>query len=225
MTLLGGVALLGAVGEIKTATFDTITLHRIDVMDREGRRAMVVSNHDDWPEAIVNGKAYKRSNMQSESGILFYNQIGNEQGALAWQGNRPTTQQFSSQNALLFDSVNSEELAGLEDGNLNGKTYAMVQGWDQVPLDALLQLIGPYRKLKSAAERRAFVAAHPLMREEFKTRYEFGYGADNVAQVMLADKEGEPRIKMFVTPDGQARLQFLDAAGQVIYQLPTSTQP
>jgi hypothetical protein len=220
VTLFAGATFLGAVHEAGIATFDTITVHRIDVIDHAGRRAMVISNHDDWPAAIINGKVYKRSNMQAESGILFYNQIGNEQGALAWSGSRPTPSRFSSEDALLFDSVNSEELAGAEDGNENGKAYALLQGWDQVPLDALLRLITPYRKLTTAAQRSAFAAQHPLLREGFKTRYAFGYGQDNTASLMLADKDAKPRIKMFVTANGKAALQFLDANGKVVAQYP-----
>jgi hypothetical protein len=41
---------------------------------------------------------------------------------------------------------------------------------------------------------------------------------------MLADGKGKPRIKMFVTSDGQAQLQFLDADGNVIAQYPQATK-
>lgn len=51
-------------------------------------------------------------------------------------------------------------------------------------------------------------------------RFVLGYDESDVAQLVLADKAGRPRIKMFVTPDGQAKLQFLDASGHVTYQLP-----
>jgi len=38
--------------------------------------------------------------------------------------------------------------------------------------------------------------------------------------VMLQDATGRPRIDMFVSPNGDAKLQFLDADGKVTYQLP-----
>jgi len=38
--------------------------------------------------------------------------------------------------------------------------------------------------------------------------------------VMLADGKGHPRIKMYVTADGQAQLQFLDASGKVTARYP-----
>ncbi len=37
---------------------------------------------------------------------------------------------------------------------------------------------------------------------------------------MLADGKGKPRIKMFVTADGRAALQFLDEAGNVTASFP-----
>ena len=58
ITLIAGTFLLAAAHEASSnATIDTLTVHRINVVDREGKLAVVVTSHDDFPPPIVNGKA------------------------------------------------------------------------------------------------------------------------------------------------------------------------
>jgi hypothetical protein len=225
IALIWSVVLLGAAHEAasRNVTLGTLTVHRIDVVDREGRLAMVVTNHDDYPPAIVGGKSYPRRGLQAENGIVFYNQGGNEQGALVWDGVRDPRGTYSSSNDLLFDSVETDQLAGLEDANENGATEAGFIGWNEVPLDAsMLALIQRAEHLTGAA-RRVFVAAHPQLSAGFKTRFFFGYDEAGTAQVLLNDAGARPRVKMFVTAGGQARLEFLDARGNVIAEYPNRT--
>jgi hypothetical protein len=40
------------------------------------------------------------------------------------------------------------------------------------------------------------------------------------AQVLLSDEHGQPRLRLAVERDGQARIEFLDGAGQVVQRLP-----
>lgn len=222
MTLFAGVTLLGAVHEAAhNTTFDTITVHRINVVDREGRRAMIITDHDDFPPPIVNGKVFSRSGGNDSNGIVFYNQRGDEQGALTWTGQRNANGTFESSNELSFDTVNTDQLIHVEDGNVNGKTFSEVVGWNQADYnrpdwESLIRQAEALRSNPTAL--KAFIAAHPWLVS--KTRFLFGYGIDNTSQVMLADGSGHPRIKMFVTADGQAELQFLDADGNVVAQYP-----
>lgn len=60
-TVAAGAFLLGATHEARTTSFDSITLHRINVIDREGKLAMIITNHDDAPGAIINGKHVQRT--------------------------------------------------------------------------------------------------------------------------------------------------------------------
>jgi hypothetical protein len=224
MTLFTGVMLLGAVREAtREVTFDTITVHRINVIDRERRRAMIITDHDDFPPPIVNGKVFNRSGGNDSNGIVFYNQRGDEQGALTWAGRRYPNGTFESENEISFDTVNTDQLIHVQDGNVNGKTFSEVIGWNQADYDrpdweTLIRQAEALRSNPTAL--KAFVAAHPWLVS--KTRYMLGYGLDNTSQVMLADGDGRPRIKMYVTAGGQAELQFLDASGNVVAEYPQS---
>jgi hypothetical protein len=227
MTFFAGAVLLGAAHEAaKIASFDTITVHRINVVDREGKLAMVITDHDDMPPPIINGKVYERHGGANDNGIIFYNQRGDEQGGLVWDGQRHPNGTFDSGNSLSFDTVNTDQLIHVEDGNVNGKTYSEVVGWNQPDYNTpgFLNLITEADKIKTKAQAQAFLAAHPEFRKlRSKTRFILGYDQDNTSQVVLADGQGRPRIKMYVTADGTAALQFLDENGKVVAEYPQAS--
>ncbi|HTU69130.1 MAG TPA: hypothetical protein VMF11_02325 [Candidatus Baltobacteraceae bacterium] len=220
VTLIAGTFLLAAAHEASSnATIDTLTVHRINVIDREGKLAVVITSHDDFPPPIVNGKALKRSS-GADNGLIFYNERGDEQGGLTWTGIKKADGTFASGNTLSFDTVVTDQLLQVDDGNDNGKTYAYMVGWNRPRYDSpeMMNVIQQVENAKTMAEKRAIIAQHPNLRAA--TRFLFGYDPDNTAQVMLADGAGKPRIKMFVTAGGQAELQFLDADGKVVAQYP-----
>jgi hypothetical protein len=221
MTVLAGAFLLGAVDEMRQkASFDTLTVHRVDVVDREGKLAMIITDHDDFPPPIVNGKAMHRMGGADSNGIVFYNQQGDEQGALDWAGRIAADGSYTSSNTLSYDSVTTDQMLQVDDGNVNGKTFAFMIGWNRPNMHTpeFQQVLDQLLAAKSASERQAIIAQHPGIGGA--TRYLFGYDQTNTAQVMLADAKGNPRIKMFVTPDGHAELQFLDATGKVTASFP-----
>lgn len=220
MTLFAGIVLLGAVHEAsRNASLDTLTVHRINVVDRAGKLALVITNHDDFPPPVINGHTFRRSSGDNTNGILFYNQRGDEQGGLTFSGVRNADGTFESDNDISFDTVNTDQLVHLQDGNVNGRTEAELIGWNEPDYNtpAFMSLLNSLQQM-TPAQIRAFALAHPELIP--KTRFLFGYDMTNTSQVMLADGQGHPRIKMFVTADGDAHLQFLDANGKVIAQYP-----
>jgi hypothetical protein len=223
-TVLAGVFLLGAADEARQiATLDTLTVHRINVVDREGKLAMVITSHDDFPPPIINGKAMQRSS-GAENGIIFYNERGDEQGGLTWSGIKHDDGTFESGNTLSYDSVKTDQLLQVNDGNDNGKLYAYMIGWNRPDLSTpeFQSVLAQLQTAQTVAEKRAIIAQHPNLASA--VRFFFGYDPANTAQVLLADGKGHPRIKMFVTAEGQAELQFLDAAGQITAQYPQPKQ-
>jgi hypothetical protein len=224
MTAVAAIALLGAAHEAaRNATLDTITVHRINVVDREGKLAMVITDHDDMPPPIVNGKVFERHGGANDNGIIFYNQRGDEQGGLVWDGQRHADGTFDSSDSLSFDTVNTDQLIHVEDGNVNGKTFSEVIGWNQPDYNqpGFLDLITQADKIKTKEQARAFLAAHPQFGS--KTRFVLGYDQNNTSQVILADAQGRPRIQMSVTADGVAKLEFLDADGNVVAEYPQAS--
>jgi len=82
-----------------------------------------------------------------------------------------------------------------------------------------------YRKLPDGpdkAKRFEDFRKNMIARGEFGSvsRAYIGKGAAKESIVMLADRQGHPRIKLMVDSLGTPSLQFLDADGHVTQQLP-----
>lgn len=231
-SLLAGIALLGAAGIVPhahDATFDTITAHRIIIRDSEGKLAMVLTNHDEPMPGIWAGiKTYRHGGGGNE--IIFYDQMGDEQGGVLWTGRVHANGKFESRFVNSYDSVTTDQLLQVDDGNTHGQTFSYLTGWNEpnVRTPLALHVIREYEaaldRHESAAQLKKIFAEDPAIARGPIRRYLVGYTRDNAAQVLLSDAQGHPRIKMFVKPDGTAALQFLDASGKVVAQYPRAAR-
>jgi hypothetical protein len=218
-SLVAALALLGAAQAVRQVAFDSITVHRINVMDREGKLAMVIAGHDDEATPVILGyTGHRAQGNNADNGIIFFNQKGDEQGGLIWSA---SPNRSESSNVLSFDTANTDQLLQVQDGDDQGHHYADIVGWDRATGED--ELIAPLlRKLDNAKTPAQRMAIRQRMRSMAKapTRFFLGYDTSDVAQLVLADKSARPRVKLFVSPGGQAKLQFLDASGHVTYELP-----
>ncbi|HTZ54076.1 MAG TPA: hypothetical protein VMB20_03370 [Candidatus Acidoferrum sp.] len=218
-SVVAAIALLGAAQAVRQVTFDSITVHRINVMDREGKLAMVIAGHDDEATPVMLGYTGQRAQgNNADNGIIFFNQKGDEQGGLIWSASPDRSE---SADTLSFDTANTDQLLHVEDGDYQGHHYADIVGWDRAANEAelLAPLLHELDHAKTPAQRAA-IRQRMRSLAKVSTRFFIGYDTNDVAQLVLADKLSKPRIKLFVTPAGQAKLQFLDASGRVTYELP-----
>jgi hypothetical protein len=225
---LAAIALLGAAGIVRNAhdaTFGTVTAHRLIIRDDEGKLAMVLTNHDQPMPGIWAGiKTYRHGGGGNE--IIFYDQMGDEQGAVLWTGRVLPNGKFASKFVNSYDSVTTDQLLQLDDGNTRGKTFSYLTGWNEpdIRTPRALRVIREYEAARdrheSTAQLKKIFAQDPAIARGPIRRYLVGYTRDNAAQLLLSDAQGHPRIRMFVEPDGAAALQFLDASGKVVAQYP-----
>jgi hypothetical protein len=221
-TTFATIALLGAAAALRSVSFDTITAHRLNIVDREGKLAMVLASHDDEALPVIHGYTPSRlgraQGNHADNGIVFFNQKGDEQGALVWSSSADRSE---SGDTLSFDTANTDQLMHVEDGDDNGHHYVAVIGWDRAAdeEEREVPLLQAYDAATTAAQRAAVMQQFRSL-PGAQTRFYLGYDRDDVSQLVLSDKSGKPRVKIFVTPDGQAKMQFLDANGNVTYEVP-----
>jgi hypothetical protein len=227
VTVLGGALfLVGAMHSARATDFDRIVAHRIDIVDRKGKLAMVLTDHDDFPEPIMNGKTRHRASGADENGIVFYNQDGNEQGALIWDG-RLGPHGTSSHTTLSYDTADSDQLLQIANGSDEGKHSAGMYAWDR-PFGSID--LGPRMRQELARARTA--TQRSAIRHKYRelglygfSRFFAGYDSEDTSQVTLADGRGRTRVKLYVTKDGHAQLQFLDEQGHVVEAYPRTAMP
>lgn len=209
----GALLLMGAKSSPGSAQFDSITVHRINVVEPDGTLRMVISDHAQFPGRILHGKEYPHPRPQA--GMLFYNAEGTEQGGLIFDGSK-AADGYSSGLSLTFDRYEQDQqlqLIGLDE---NGHAFAGMQVND-VPRAPILQATEEIKKIKAMPEGPQRTQATEQWQKQYgmQPRYFAGKSRSGNSVVMLRDASGKPRLAMMVTPAGKASIDFLDANGKV----------
>src|SRR5580658_4752984 len=100
--LFAVIVWVGAASPAKVVNFDEITVHRLNVVEPDGKLRMVISNHARLPGIIVRGK--EQPFPRPQAGILFYNDEGSENGGLVFGGGKNAKGEVEdSGGSLSFD--------------------------------------------------------------------------------------------------------------------------
>jgi len=227
-TVLAGAFVTQALTEEKRARFDEIDVERINIVEKDGKLKMVISNSERMAMPVVDGKVlYQR---KRPPGMLFYNDEGDECGGLVFSGQRQDGK-VEAGGSLLFDQFKQDQVVGLQYQDSNGSRTAGLRVWERSDTSILevverMQAVekmeaGPekdeaQKKLREAMERGEFGG---------QTRVFVGRARDKSAQVLLSDAAGKPRLKISVDAAGNPALAFLDETGKATYTLPPPAQP
>jgi len=217
-TVLSGFARVGP----KT-TFDEITVHRINIVEPDGTIRMLLTNKASAPGAYIKNKEYAHPNRKS-AGMLFFDDEGTEDGGLIYGISKDAKGNVTDNNVhLSFDQYMQDQIFTVNAGREAGKQYSLVTMAERGKYSILEALEANERISKlpdeqQKAEWKKFMAAHP----GDSTRVVVGRDTDGSSILKLKDTEGHDRIALRVTPDGTPKLQFLDADGKVIRELPGS---
>jgi len=198
--------------------FEEIDVERINIVEKDGKLRMVISNEARQHPGIVDGKVIERTQPRPP-GIIFFNHRGDEMGGLVY-GDNGGQGHFGS---LTFDKVKNDQTIGFR--HLEGDNGAYEVGltvWQQpnISSNILQEKYEAASKLPDEAARKAAIQAMADRGEFTTTRLFLGKQRDNTTSLVMADIKGKPRIRMQVAPDGTPRLEFLDQSGKVIYRLP-----
>jgi hypothetical protein len=197
--------------------FAEIDVERINIREKNGQLVMVAANSDRMPDPVINGKAWKT---ERPAGMLFFNGLGDENGGLVF-GAIEGKGQYGAYQGFSFDKYKQAQAMALVYNDHSGKYRAGLQIWDrpEIPLDQILMRQEEISKMPGGEAKAA--AMKKLQEDNFSpTRVYVGKNADKESEVTLYDAAGKARIKMLVGSDGTPKLDFLDAAGKVVYSLP-----
>ena len=223
--LLGTVSLAAFRQASQKQKFTEIDVERINVVEKDGKLRMVISNRDRSIGPIYKGKpfGYKGG---TRPGIIFFNDEGTENGGLTFTGKREPDGTFHSSSGFSFDQFNQDQVVYLQYNDNNGRRNMGLTVADRADVDiyalvaerdSIMKAVpaGPARDTamaKWAAPRNGV----PL----FAPRVYVGRDASKAALVNLSDRNGKPRLRLMVDSSGTASLEFLDAAGNVTSRLP-----
>lgn len=187
--------LLPAAAEVprtpSSATFDTLTVQRLNVVDPDGKTRLVLANTTHFPGAILRGKEYPRS-IHSTAGLLFFDEGGNEIGGIG--------------------------LTKLGTDNVANLTFDYgYQPTDGVYTIRRESVDGRHWQAGFGVSDRRSYKAGPINSSQGTPRIAL-IDKDQEAQLVISDADGHPRIRLAVPKSGEPKIEMLNAQGVVVYQ-------
>lgn len=202
-------------------SFDELSVHRINVIEPDGKPRVIIANRPSMAGAYWGGKEYQHID-RDWGGMLFFNDNGDEIGGLMLQ-NRQRDDGYSASTSLLFDQYQQDQTLGLSYSERDGKRQAGLTIWDQPDesVRPFIEMSDRARRAASAAERERITAelrqkAKAL--EPFRQRFFAGKSLEE-SILRLHDAAGRPRLVLKVDGAGSASVEFLDAAGKVVNRI------
>jgi hypothetical protein len=223
--LLGTVSLAAFRQSAQKQKFTEIDVERINVVEKDGKLRMVISNRDRSIGPIYKGKPFGYAG-GNRPGIIFFNDEGTENGGLGFSGKRNPDGTYTASSGFSFDQFNQDQVLYLQYNDRNGRRNMGMTVADRTDAD-IYDLVmerdsitknvpeGPARDaaLQKWAQPRNGV---PIVAERLYV------GRDNAktSVVRLSDRNGKARLRLAVDSLGTPSLEFLDADGKVTSRLP-----
>ena len=212
-----------------------IDVERINVRDADGTVRFIIAGKDAMPSGgeVVNGipQPIVRGNMPPVPGILYFNDDGMEVGGFAIHGMRDEEGNHFQFGVLTFDQYDGDQVFTtnfIDRGNTEDRMVATVFRWKDRPSNesASTYLKEYHHKIVglSEEERLEFWANLPEgVGSDWKNTHErMTIGGSNKGGygVFLSDDKGRNRASFFIDSENNAKLQFLNEAGEVVLTLP-----
>ena len=126
---------------------------------------------------------------------------------------------------MTFDQFRQDQVVSLQYQDNGTNRAAGLQVWDRTPevsIGEILELVEARRTAEGAARDSVEAAIQDLERSAgWLAAHRIFLGSqDRTAMLTMKDKAGRTRIRMYVDSLDAARLEFLDADGQVTSVFP-----
>jgi hypothetical protein len=200
------------------AYLDQLTVHRLNVVEPDGKPRVIISNDKEFPGMIWGGKEYRHPNRDT-GGLFFYNDDGDEVGGMDSNA-RSRDGHYRADAGIRFDQYKQDQIVGVTYEDQDGKRAAGLTVWDRPShsLGEILPLTDELARSKTAAEKHAIeqraIAKMRSWGPDGDTRF-FAGKADGQTVVRLADPQGRLRLLLLVDAKGDPSVEFLDQNGKI----------
>ncbi len=220
-TTFCGIFLLSAFALQSKQKFEEIDVERINVVEKDGKLRMVISNSQRQHPGSVDGKMIPRDGGRS-AGMIFFNERGDEVGGLIFSGDADKDRYGS----LTFDKFRGDQTIALQHmENKEGNYFAGLSFNDEnsTTPDRIAK-VDAIKKLPDEAARNAAFKEMRDKGEFLVNRLAIGRGRNKSSFISLSDAKGRERIQISVAADGTPKINFLDENGKVTYRLPAENK-
>ncbi|PCC69275.1 hypothetical protein SAMN02745121_08902 [Nannocystis exedens] len=191
-----------------------LAVERLDIVEPDGKAGYVLANRARVPNPVLDGKELERHGLPFNS-MIFFNDRGDENGGLYFDSKTEPDGKYVAAAGLKFDQYRGDQIIGMTYDEENGKLEAGFRVWEH-------KLSGSeYHRLLDAAKAMPPGPARDAKIEEVRMQWGeerlfLGRHADGVAELVIADRDGHPRIRLAVDDAGHPRIELLDAQGRVL---------
>ena len=221
------VGVLSGFGGRRAMRLAELDVERLNVVGADGRPVLVLAGPGRLPGPRMNGKTYPATladGRERLSGMIFFNEQGDEVGGLIFNGIPRDSGRYSAVGHLSLDQWKQNQVVAMQYLD-NGRTRrAGIRVWDRptdVSMDAQLdRLLATQGATGAARDSLRRESADAAARGESGVERLFVGSQDRTAQLLLRDTRGRVRARLAIDSLDVAQLQFLDEAGRVVARYP-----
>lgn len=222
------VTLTGAREPARHETFDEITVGRINIVEQDGTKRIILSNRAQFPGDFLQGKEGARPDRRSVAGMLFINEEGTENGGLIQKGSIGADGSISSGLSLTFDRFRQDQALQLMNNDSASHQMTGIRINDvpyfQVTSMADMQRFGAEAGKLPQAQQQAYWDRLAAQGRLGRNRIWLGNTGEKSSALQLKDAQGRVRMLLAVSADGKAEIRMLDEQGKVVKSItPVST--
>ncbi len=184
--------------KLQSASFKTLTVERINVVDPDGTLRLAIANRAHPPDLIYRGKTYPKRSIDDLVGFIFYEADGDEAGGLGLAQLRD-----SKQTAFIFDYTHQ-----LTDGiGIVKREADDGAGWKSGFFISDRRPHEPGDIKSSQGVERVWLS-----------------NENQNAALVISDPVGRPRIRIGVDEAGVPAIQMFDDNGAIVFAATESSQ-
>jgi hypothetical protein len=221
--LLGVIAFSANSNANQKNKFEEIDVERINIVEKDGKLKMVISNSGRQHPGVIDGRMLSRAR---PAGMLFFNDKGDECGGLSFNGDAKDGKAAAG-GLLAFDRFNQDQTIAIQYGESNGQYHSGLRVWDR-PDTSLGLVVDKLQAIEKMPDGPEKTEAMRKLRETagagVAQRVFVGKTREKDAALMLYDAQGRPRVRLMANAEGAARLEFLDEKGAVAHQFPPAAK-
>lgn len=223
--LFGILFFIAAQSPGRKTKFDEIDVQRINIVEKDGKLRLTISNNERSPGPVIGGLYLKSREGKRGAGLIFFNDKGDECGGMTWSG-KDQDGRIRADAGLMFDQFDQDQTVGITYSQTNGDRSSGLRVWERslTPMAEVARMVNDIELMKEGPEK---TEAMKKLRDKVSAsgmggaqRVFVGRTTKNEAVVNLADTNGKPRIVLSVDGANAPSLQFLDENGKVTYSLP-----
>lgn len=193
--------------------FKELTAERINIVEKDGKLRMAISNHEQQDPGSYDGK--KVAKRDRPAGMIFFNDDGDECGGLVYDGDKNSASMTYSIDQYKGDQIMQLQYAQEQHDRQLSRSYGL-KLWDRndhYPTARLMAVMDSLKALNDTAKYKAGIDAIRASGILGHERMFAGKMPDGNVGLFINDEKGNARVKLYVDKNGKGKIEFLNIPG------------